>query len=40
MVAILDGFDTQAIALVAPVIAHELDVDTTAFGLEIFAARN
>jgi AAHS family 4-hydroxybenzoate transporter-like MFS transporter len=33
MVAILDGFDTQAIAFVAPVIAHELNVDSTAFGM-------
>jgi MFS transporter, AAHS family, 4-hydroxybenzoate transporter len=33
MVAILDGFDTQAIAFVAPVIAHELNVDSTAFGI-------
>ena len=40
MVAILDGFDTQAIAFVAPVIAHELNVDSTAFGLETFAAGN
>jgi MFS transporter, AAHS family, 4-hydroxybenzoate transporter len=33
MVAMLDGFDTQAIAFVAPVIAHELNIDSTAFGM-------
>ena len=32
LVAILDGFDTQAIAFVAPVIAKQLQVDTSAFG--------
>jgi AAHS family 4-hydroxybenzoate transporter-like MFS transporter len=32
MVAILDGFDTQAIAFVAPVIAREFRVDSAAFG--------
>jgi AAHS family 4-hydroxybenzoate transporter-like MFS transporter len=33
MVAILDGFDTQAIAFVAPAIAHELNVDSATFGI-------
>jgi AAHS family 4-hydroxybenzoate transporter-like MFS transporter len=32
IVAVLDGFDTQAIAFVAPVIAHEWSLDTSAFG--------
>ena len=32
LVAILDGFDTQAIAFVAPVIAKQWNVDTSAFG--------
>lgn len=32
LVAILDGFDTQAIAFVAPVIAKQLQVETSAFG--------
>jgi AAHS family 4-hydroxybenzoate transporter-like MFS transporter len=32
MVAILDGFDTQAIAFVAPVIAREFRVESAAFG--------
>jgi AAHS family 4-hydroxybenzoate transporter-like MFS transporter len=33
IVAILDGFDTQAIAFVAPVIARELNIASTAFGM-------
>jgi len=32
LVAILDGFDTQAIAFVAPVIAREFGVEMSAFG--------
>lgn len=32
LVAILDGFDTQAIAFVAPVIAREWNTDASAFG--------
>lgn len=32
IVAILDGFDTQAIAFVAPLIAREWQVDTSSFG--------
>lgn len=32
LIAILDGFDTQAIAFVAPVIARELGVESAAFG--------
>jgi AAHS family 4-hydroxybenzoate transporter-like MFS transporter len=32
LVAILDGFDTQAIAFVAQVIARDLDVEVSAFG--------
>jgi AAHS family 4-hydroxybenzoate transporter-like MFS transporter len=32
LVAILDGFDTQAIAFVAPVIARDLGVEMSAFG--------
>ena len=32
MVAILDGFDTQAIAFVAPVIARELGIESAVFG--------
>jgi AAHS family 4-hydroxybenzoate transporter-like MFS transporter len=32
LVAILDGFDTQAIAFVAPVMARELGVELSAFG--------
>jgi MFS transporter, AAHS family, 4-hydroxybenzoate transporter len=32
LVAILDGFDTQAIAFVAPVIAADLHVEMSAFG--------
>jgi AAHS family 4-hydroxybenzoate transporter-like MFS transporter len=32
IVAILDGFDTQAIAFVAPVIAHEWGLKTASFG--------
>jgi len=37
LVAILDGFDTQAIAFVAPVIAREWSMDVAAFG-PIFGA--
>src|SRR5262245_2521494 len=37
IVAILDGFDTQAIAFVAPLIAEELHVDMSAFGV-VFGA--
>jgi AAHS family 4-hydroxybenzoate transporter-like MFS transporter len=37
LVAILDGFDTQAIAFVAPVIARELNFEMSAFG-PIFGA--
>ena len=36
-VAILDGFDTQSIAFVAPVIARELNFEMSAFG-PIFGA--
>src|SRR5262249_45151774 len=32
LVAILDGFDTQAIAFVAPVIARDLGIEMSAFG--------
>jgi AAHS family 4-hydroxybenzoate transporter-like MFS transporter len=32
LVAIFDGFDTQAIAFVAPVIARDFSVETSAFG--------
>jgi AAHS family 4-hydroxybenzoate transporter-like MFS transporter len=32
IVAMLDGFDTQAIAFVAPVIAREWGIETSAFG--------
>jgi AAHS family 4-hydroxybenzoate transporter-like MFS transporter len=32
IVAVLDGFDTQAIAFVAPVIAREWGIETSAFG--------
>jgi len=32
LVAVLDGFDTQAIAFVAPVLAREWDVAVTGFG--------
>jgi AAHS family 4-hydroxybenzoate transporter-like MFS transporter len=37
LVAILDGFDTQAIAFVAPAIARDLGIETSAFG-PIFGA--
>src|SRR5262249_33754077 len=37
LVAILDGFDTQAIAFVAPVTAREWSTDVAAFG-PIFGA--
>jgi len=37
LVAILDGFDTQAIAFVAPVMAREWSMDVAAFG-PIFGA--
>lgn len=37
VVAMLDGFDTQAIAFVAPVIAEEWAIDTALFG-PVFAA--
>src|SRR5260370_33161058 len=32
IVAVLDGFDTQAIAFVAPVIAREWAIEPSAFG--------